>query len=693
MWVTKVLAFGDTYGGRPYGVLTVVETAVDHVANTSTVSITLVLKRPRAVRDEGTKTASCTVAGQTRAWVGTLDGVGDKTLISAIQTVPHNSDGSRSILLMANIGLNLQWNYDWLGTISSTGFMALTNLPRSGSVSQSLNSKTETTITMNWTSDNEIDTLWYSVDGVTWHGVNNADDTNGSYTITGLTANSNYSVQTRVRLKSSGITSDSVPLNVATYSYPFCNSAPDVTIGDKLTLGFYNPLNRNITVNILGADGSQISDDQTNGTTITGYNGPLVKDSFYASIPNAKSGTYKVKVTYGNHINTVNGGRYSVNVSESAPKLGTISYLDTNQVTTAITGDPQKIIRSKSLVAFNASGIYPTNHATIINCKVEINGVPHQMALTGSNAQVSQVTINSSADISALVKVTDSRGLVRTKAINISMVDWVRPSANIVLERVANYYSETTLKVSAYISPLGGQNTCTIQTRNKKTTDTSYSNFTVLQNDVPVTLTLDNSQEWDVQVQITDVFETATYNLKLPRGTPLIFIDKIKNSVGINCFPTMSESLEINGNNIIPSARTLYLGSNTTNLTVNSYTAIPLNLSKTAGGRLSAANYGIVIGDGITKVLVSGAAFFSTVSASGRKSIKIVKNSYSASNALGWAWGYLTASEPGGLMITPVVADVRSGDAIYLMYYTGDSGDVIGGDTEGSQTHLTVQTL
>ena len=284
MWVTKVLAFGDTYGGRPYGVLTVAETAVDHAANTSTVSITLVLKRPRTVRDEGTKTASCTVAGRTRAWVGTIGGVGDKTLISAIQKVPHNSDGSRSILLMANIGLDLQWDYDWLGTISSTGFMTLTDLPRSGSVSQSLNSKTETTITMNWASDNEIDTLWYSVDGVTWRGVNNADDTNGSYTITGLAANTNYSVRTRVRLKSSGVTSDSAPLNVATYSYPFCNSTPDVTIGDKLTLGFYNPLNRNITVNILGTDGSQISNDQTTGTTITGYNGSFVKNLFLTAI-------------------------------------------------------------------------------------------------------------------------------------------------------------------------------------------------------------------------------------------------------------------------------------------------------------------------------------------------------------------------------------------------------------------------
>ena len=53
-------------------------------------------------------------------------------------------------------------------------------------------------------------------------------------------------------------------------------------------------------------------------------------------------------------------------------------------------------------------------------------------------------------------------------------------------------------------------------------------------------------------VTVTVVAELVPTNvLYVDRGQPIIFFDRLKNSVGINCFPEDSESLEVNGFNIL----------------------------------------------------------------------------------------------------------------------------------------------
>ena len=62
-----------------------------------------------------------------------------------------------------------------------------------------------------------------------------------------------------------------------------------------------------------------------------------------------------------------------------------------------------------------------------------------------------------------------------------------------------------------------------------------------------VTMNLDNTQEWNIKVSITDVFATTTYLLSVDKGIPIIFFDRQLRSVGINCFPTQEESIESDG--------------------------------------------------------------------------------------------------------------------------------------------------
>ena len=580
MGVSKTLTFGSTANQRPYGILSVDETATSTANNTSTLSIKLVLKRPSSISSTATKTAACTINGTKYTWSGSIGGSGDKTLISKTQTVTHNTDGTKSISISASIDLNISWSGSQIGTISGSATMALTKIPKYATISQSLNTKTETSIVMNWSSDSIIDYVWYSTNnGSSWSGVDVTDGTSGAYTISGLVANTTYQVKTRARRKDSQLTTDSSALSVATYAYPYCNSMPDLTIGNKLTLGFYNPLKRNITVNILGANNSQISNDTTNGTSISGYNNETVQNRFYASIPNSKSGTYKVKVTYSGVVSTKTGGTYTVDTSVCKPTIGTVSYQDTNSTTTGITGNNQLIIRNQSQVTVSATSLTANKSATISSCKVVINAVNYNLTVNNSNASVSGIVIDSASNVTATFNLTDSRGITTKKSLTITMLDWVLPTAIITLQRQNNFYSETDINVNAEYSSLDGNNTITIQCRYKKDSDSSYGSYVSLQDNVTSTLTLDNLYEWDVQVLLTDKFGSTTYTLYLSEGIPIVYFDRILHSTGFNCFPVDEKSLEVSGVNILKAL--FYASGDTQTITNLQVVGMTTNNNKT----------------------------------------------------------------------------------------------------------------
>lgn len=689
------ITFGKS-GSRPYGVLTVTETSTSAANNTSTLSISLVLKRPSSISSSASKSASCTINGTTYNWSGTIGGSGDKTLISKTQTVKHNDDGTKTISLAASITLNITWSGTYLGTISGSGSMTLTNIPRYASVNQSLVSKTETSITINWSSNATIDYIWYSThSGSNWYGIDVTDAKNGSYVIDELIAGTTYQIKTRVRRKDNQLVTTSSELNVGTYAYPYANSMPNLTIGDRLTLGFYNPLGRRITVNILGADNSQISDDTTTGTSISGYNNETVQTRFYNSIPNSASGTYKVKVTYGSQISTKTGGTYSVNASQCSPSIGSVSYQDVNASVVAITQNNQDIVRSQSLVQYTASGLTAQKAATVRSCSVSVNNNTYNLTLSGDSASGGNAVINSGTNVAATFTITDSRGITSTKTLNITMLDWITPSAVINLHRQNNFYSETDILVNAEYSSINGNNRITITYKAKKTSDTQYTITGTLQDNVQSTFNADNRYEWNVVVTLVDSFGgTTTYNLWLSKGLPLIYFDRLKSSVGINCFPQENQSLEVNGYSIGRNVMTRSLNSAITNLEVNTYTIIPFDLSNVAGTKLTATNDGgIKIGSNISKILVSGMCSYDTINSNGSRHVRIIKNTYTANNTLAWSWQTLVQNQPGQVEVMPVLSDVQAEDIIYMLYYTGNASDKIGGNSYGCRTSMTVDVV
>ena len=463
------------------------------------------------------------------------------TVASGTVEISHNSDGTKTFSASAEAGI-----YTVAVNCTGSGSWTLPAIPRAATVTQALASKTETTAQIKWTSDAVIDYIWYSTNnGSSWSGLDVADGTSGSYTISGLSPGTAYQIKTRVRRKDSQLTTDSSALSVTTYDYPYCNSMPDFTIGSRLTLGFYNPLGRTVTVNLIGADNSQISSDTTSGTSISGYDSANVQNILYASIPRSKNGNYSVKVIYGTHITTRSGGTYRINENVCLPAIGEVAYQDTNATTIALTGNNKDIVRNKSTVSYSASELAAKKSATIASVKVAVNGNEYDLTISGSSATGGNAVIDSGMALDAVFTVTDSRGLTATKKITVNMLDWYAPSAIILCQRVNNFYSETNIKVDADYASINGNNAITIgyQATENNAARTVISG--TLTDNVTSQVTLDNEYEWAIVITLTDSLGgTTSYTVYLSKGMPMVFYDTLRKSVGINCFPSKDGVLE-----------------------------------------------------------------------------------------------------------------------------------------------------
>lgn len=661
------------------------------VSNTSTVTVTVTASKSSSSASNtwGSQSTAVSVGGtsQTASGSFTLAPGATITLLSKSYTVAHNDDGSKQVTISASVGGNVMY-------ANGSETVTLDTIPRYATVGQSLNARTETTATINWSASATVDYIWYSTNnGSSWTGINVADGTSGSYNITGLSAGTTYQIKTRVRRKDSQLTSDSTTLSVSTYAYPYANSMPNFTIGDKLTIGIYNPLKRTVTVNIIGADGSQISNDRTTGTSITGYDNDTVQNRLYASIPNSKNGKYSVKVTFGTTVTSKNGGTYSVKTAECAPIIGNLTYLDTDAGVVSITGNNQTIVQRQSQVQATITGLAARKSASIARCYISVNGTTYNAAVNGSTAVSDIFHFYSSGNQRVIVYLRDSRGVETNASFTIKVQEWKAPSLIVTLIRHNNFYSDTDITADADYSSVGGKNAVTITYTAVKEGEVIPSISGTLTDNVTSTLTLDNNYNWKVAVHIVDSFGSrATYVNRVARGMPIIFFDRLKSSVGINCFPKEENSLEVNGVNLSKSIMTRSLGDDITDLTTDTYTVIPLNRYISSGLKLSMTNDGgIKIGKNVSKVLVSARMTVQSGAVSGNRHLRIISNS--EENTLAWSYDFVDANKADDILITPILVNVQENDIIYAAYCVPIGTDKLGGNSYGGRTSLTVETV
>lgn len=344
------------------------------------------------------------------------------------------------------------------------------------------------------------------------------------------------------------------------------------SITNNPTIKFSNPANYQLQPYLEIYNGSTKVETITRpkGTYTSPYNFNLTqneRDTFLQTQTTSYIYSVREGVTTYNGNTSLGSSYVTQTMHVVGHPRGTFSYQDTNPTTLAITGDNQKIIQNQSTLQIDVSNIQIYQNASISNAKATYNGTTYNGTISGNTATIPIGTINSSSDIEIWSSIQDTRGAVDSTDVDVTMLSWELPTANISLARQNNYYSETDIKVDANYSSLDGNNVITIKERHKKKSEQTYSAYTTLTDNVTTTLTLDNLYEWDVQVLVQDLFGSTTYDLTLDKGMPIIYFDRIKRSVGINCFPQNNESLEIDGKKVlIPYL--LYDNSNGSNATI-----------------------------------------------------------------------------------------------------------------------------
>lgn len=458
-------------------------------------------------------------------------------------SISHNADGSCSLSFDAN-------GYRYYDPFGFSGIIELPKIPRYASVSQSVASASETSIQMQFGTDAECDGVWYSLNGGSWQGTGVYPHTGGYYTITGLSANTTYSIKTRVKRTDSQLYSETGAISVTTYDYPHATGCPAFFIGNNVMDTLYNPLSRSCTVIMYNTNWGEVKRTTTSNTSAY-FNSSEFSDALYASIPNSDHGNYICRVVYGSSSRD-DYGTYYVNANVCYPSVSGLTYVDTNSKTLAITGDASKIVQNIGTPSYSMTAT-ARYHASLSSAVLKVNGATYNCTISGNKITVQGGVINSGNDVNATCQVTDSRGIAAGMSVKLTMLAWSNPTAINTVHRHNNFYSETDIKCDSSFSQIGS-NALTIQYTATSQKGTVISGS--LSDNVMITKTLDNEQSWTIAISLADTLGgKTTYNIQLQRGQPILFIDGLLESISVGMFPTNKNSIEaktfvgnINGN-------------------------------------------------------------------------------------------------------------------------------------------------
>ena len=330
-------------------------------------------------------------------------------------------------------------------------------------------------------------------------------------------------------------------------------SAPDFNDEANPTIGYSNPAGNSVSsldacISLTGSrDDIGYRAVSKTGSSYTFNLTEAERNVLRSACPNSNSLSVKF------YLRTVISGNtyYSILTKTMTIVNGTptfsasnISYKDSNSTTVAVTGDNQKLVQSLSNLLATITSATAKKSASISKYEATINGVTKTITSAGN---IDFGVINSANNLTLSVKVTDSRGNTATASKTVTFLAWVLPTAIISLKRKNNYEDQSYLTVNATYSSVDSKNSVTIKYQYKKTTESSYTALTTIGNGSQKTLTLSKDYAWDFKIVITDKFGTTTYNTILAKGKFILFVDTKKLSVGVNCFPTKTESLEVNG--------------------------------------------------------------------------------------------------------------------------------------------------
>lgn len=291
---------------------------------------------------------------------------------------------------------------------------------------------------------------------------------------------------------------------------------------------------------------------KTSNTSI----GWTIPTSFYAQIPNAKSGqgTITCETYSGNTLIGTTTCKFNAIVLEEDNKptiSGTI--VDVNETTKALTGDENKLIKyfSNAKVTMTAT---PKNSATIKSQKITCADGKSSTSATATLNKVESGTFNLSC--------TDSRNFTTTTKITKTMVNYIKLAITSLTVTRVNSTSNTikiSLKGNYFNSSFGTvSNTLTLKWRYRLKGKTWSGYTTVTATKIGNTFSyngtlgtnFDYQEAYEFEIVAQDKLITDTKSKEVTEGIPLF--DIWKNNLKINgIFSVLENIRKYNGSNYI----------------------------------------------------------------------------------------------------------------------------------------------
>jgi Siphovirus protein of unknown function (DUF859) len=492
--------------------------------------------------------------------------------------VNHNADGTASFSLDGYFDAEVTLSGTYYGRIDlDQKSFTLNTIPRKSSLSSS----------RNWTAGNNLAISVSRASSSFTHTAKIYVDNVLIKTITGIgtstTASFSTTENTNIFKELAGGSSKGTKIELTTYSgstnigtntYTGTVSAPHYNTTSYQTKSI--KIGQSITGNVTKYLSGTTSKIQYifGGTTYTLYEGSntswtydtnKMASSLYAKIPNDRSIDGVIRIyTYYNGVQVNGYGESAVTAtvvnSEPTFSASSISYKDTTTATKGLTGNDQYIIQNQSnLTAYVNTSATARNGASLVKYIVSVGS--NEKEITTATGSVSLGKINESVNQSLEVKAVDSRGFTTTVSKTVLMLAYESPKLVAKLERQNKFEDTTRIDITGSFSTItvGGVKKNLVQSLAYSYKQKGASSWQVSSSPISFTtsgdkitgkqfaLTLDNTKAWDFQFTVSDKITNVNASATVGVGSPILFVDSEKKSVGIGKFPTETNSLEVAG--------------------------------------------------------------------------------------------------------------------------------------------------
>ena len=484
-------------------------------------------------------------------------------------TVSNKTDGSTPFYFTV-VDKN---NSSWCNYSSGTYYLTVDPAYFTSTPTFRLTSRTETTATFSWSTPQTCSNVQYKINDGSWVDVvEDANSTSGSFTVSGLSANTYYTIYSDFKRRDSGLWAQTKPSQgVSTYAYPYLTSVPKFTVGDALTIGIYNPLGRSCTVYIIGDDGTEMLGGTFTDTSIYPFNSDSWKNDWYKSLPKKKQGTYKARLvcSTGNVDQISSAVEYYLNASDSEfnPTFPADNIINiANTLHTDISG-ANKFIKNHNKLTGTIKPMVGKRFADITTGYYNISA--SGLTTVKKNYSSSNIAFelgNMSSDTFNVTAV-DGRGFTTTRSKTIDLVDYNNPG--VTTSKITRQNGIGTKAVLAftgvYTNWTGLLKTNSIQSIRYKigssgTWKSLPSNATLTSSNGVWTLnailddTFVTTSQYDLYLEIKDLLETVMVgSYTISTADAFIWKDLANKRMGINKKPnkTLDVAGDINADNAL----------------------------------------------------------------------------------------------------------------------------------------------